>query len=69
MTETAQTEKEALKRKNSLEKSAVGIVDETLNIGSTRLRDEHSKVSADIVGPSGSELHFANKIHQKSLNQ
>lgn len=44
LTETPTSEKEALKRKNSLEKSAVAIIDETLNIGATRLRDEHTKV-------------------------
>merc|ERR1712142_778004 len=44
MTESITTEKEALKRKNALEKSALAVVDDTLNIGANRLRDEHSKV-------------------------
>ena len=48
MTDSAQTEKEALKRKNSLEKAAVGIVDQTLNIAANRLRDEHSKVGLSV---------------------
>ena len=46
MTESITTEKEALKRKNALEKSALAIVDDTLNIGANRLRDEHSKVGS-----------------------
>jgi len=44
LTETPTSEKEALKRKNVLEKSAVAVIDETLNIGATRLREEHTKV-------------------------
>ena len=44
MTAAESGEKEALKKKNALEKSALGIVDETLNIGANRLREEHVKV-------------------------
>ena len=44
MTNSAMPEKEALKQKNTLEKSAVAIIDETLNIGPTRLKKEHTQV-------------------------
>ena len=57
MTAAESGEKEALKKKNALEKSALSIVDETLNIGANRLREEHVKVCV-IVIPLRSALWF-----------